>query len=448
MIAKISTGGYTRGAVKYNHDKTIADKKGNVEGSVLTVSNIANDSFDTIVGAINDYNDGNKKVEKPVIHISLNFHKDDILNDEKIVEIAKDYLERLGYKEQPYVIYRHFDREHPHIHIVSSQIDIDGKKINDSHIYYRSQAITRELEEKYSITKAVEKNEIFSKKDIHTAIHEHLEFGKHSLLAIMKRVLQDVMEQKPTSGKQLDYYLEQYQIKRILNKNDANEIIGNSFALHPLEYFNDPSHGKINKGFKGTDVNFNFSYQSINSQIESNEKEKKAIQTNVMGRIYSVINPIINFEKNRILEQNTDVNQTRLSDLILDLRKKGVNLKAKRTQTGDNINVIYGLLFEDIKSSQTFTASDIKLHTKDFLKTIYDDLKDKPKEELDKFESLLESNSENENNKGEPAATVVENLSTFDFLIGILGGKTVGSSGQELSKEDNKKKKKKRKKGL
>lgn len=53
--------------------------------------------------------------------------------------------------------------------------------------------MTRDLEINNKFTKAVEKNEIFSKKDIHLAIHEHLEYGKHSLLAIMKRVLTDII---------------------------------------------------------------------------------------------------------------------------------------------------------------------------------------------------------------------------------------------------------------
>ncbi len=58
-------------------------------------------------------------------------------------------MKTLGYENQPFAVYRHFDKEHPHIHIVSSQINSDGNKISDSYLYGRkSQRITRELEKK------------------------------------------------------------------------------------------------------------------------------------------------------------------------------------------------------------------------------------------------------------------------------------------------------------
>ena len=235
MIAKISTGSFTQGMVKYNHNKTISLKSGEPEAELLAIKNLPNKKFNTIVQTIEAYNGKNTRVKKPNIHISLNFHKDDILSNEKIIEIGDDYMKQMGFENQPYAIYRHFDREHPHIHIVSSVISAEGKKINDSHIYLRSQTLTRKLEEKYNIVKAIEKNGFLQEKDIHAAINEHLEQGKHSLTGILKRVLLDVLNLKPTTENEFEKLLENYQVKRILSYDKNNKVKGNYFDLYPIE---------------------------------------------------------------------------------------------------------------------------------------------------------------------------------------------------------------------
>ena len=73
----------------------------------------------------------NRRTEKPVIHISLNPHPDDVLTDEQLTAIGQEYMEKMGYGNQPYIIYRHEDIGRPHIHIVSLRIDEQGKKIKD-----------------------------------------------------------------------------------------------------------------------------------------------------------------------------------------------------------------------------------------------------------------------------------------------------------------------------
>lgn len=382
MIAKISTGTFTYGMVQYNHDKTTVKKNGDFEALLLGSNCIENNRFDTIVSTIIDYNNRNIDVLKSNIHISLNFHKDDILDNESIYNIAEDYMEQMGYKDQPYAVYRHFDKEHPHVHIVSSQINIDGTKINDSHIYYKSQALTRELEIKYGITKAVEKNEIFSKKDLETSINEHLELGKHSLTAIMKSVLNEVLDSKPTTVKQFDRKLEDFQMKRILSNDQDGSIKGHTFYLLPIDQLGNENFHSSSKGISASDLDNSFSYQSIETQIQLNLKQKEALQKGIMGRLFAIVNPIK--EKQRLslyTPGDNDPYKERLSTFISDLKKKGIELIVKRSQTGDDPNTIYGLLFKDIRSGQTYTASELKIKTKDFLNLIFDDLKNLPEKE-------------------------------------------------------------------
>jgi len=447
MIAKISTGVNTFGMVAYNHKKTIPDKNGNIEGILIGTNSIKNDSFDTIVETIQDYNNLNTNVEKRNIHISLNFHKDDIIDNDRMFEIANDYMDQIGYKDQPFAVYRHFDKEHPHVHIVSSQINSERKKINDSHIFYRSQAITRELEHKYGITKALDKNQIFTKKDIHTAIHDHLENGKHSLTAILKRVLHDVMETKPATEIDFEKKLEEYQVKRIIATDKDNNIKGHFFDLYNIASLpEEHPNAKLSKGIKGIDLDVTYSYNAIQTQIELNNKDRILLHKPVMGRAYSVINLILNNQNAQ--SNNGGNNKTKLSDFIIDLRKKGIDLIVKRSQTGENPNTIYGLLFKEIKSNHVYSASEIKLKTKDFLVHIDDDLKNLNTKEK---EEILES-SENNSGKGEEPVNDVEDLKTptkekisgfFDGLEEYLKG----MSGRGTDDDKALKKRKKRKRG-
>ena len=99
----------------------------------------------------------NRRTEKPVIHISLNPHPDDVLTDEQLTAIGQEYMEKMGYGNQPYIIYRHEDIGRPHIHIVSLRIDEQGKKIKDYKEWQRSTAVCRELERQFGLVPATPK---------------------------------------------------------------------------------------------------------------------------------------------------------------------------------------------------------------------------------------------------------------------------------------------------
>lgn len=93
-------------------------------------------------------------VKKPVFHVALNFALTDLslLDDEKLQAIGKEYLAEMGYGEQPYIIYRHYDTLFPHLHILSMRVDIKTKRrIADTFEWYHSREATRKLELKYGL---------------------------------------------------------------------------------------------------------------------------------------------------------------------------------------------------------------------------------------------------------------------------------------------------------
>ncbi|MDY3913821.1 MAG: conjugal transfer protein MobB, partial [Phocaeicola sp.] len=91
------------------------------------------------------------RTKKTVFHCSLNPHPDEKLSDELLVQIAKEYMEALGYGKQPYIVFKHNDIAREHIHIVSLRVDSNRRKINDRFEKRRSKQITDALERKYNL---------------------------------------------------------------------------------------------------------------------------------------------------------------------------------------------------------------------------------------------------------------------------------------------------------
>ena len=159
MVAKISCGSSLYGALAYNAEKIEAD-----EGKVLGANNVYYNKEGTfnLNACMEDfmsYMPSHVVTKKPVVHISLNPHPDDKLTDEQLTSIATEYLERMGYGNQPYVIYKHEDIDRHHIHVVTLGVDAEGKKLDDGNNFYRSKKITRDLEQRYGLLPAERQKE-------------------------------------------------------------------------------------------------------------------------------------------------------------------------------------------------------------------------------------------------------------------------------------------------
>lgn len=146
MIAKIGKGENLYGAISYNQKKIDSEN-----GQVLLLNKIP-ETLDNTYSAnylhqcFEPYLSANIRTEKPVRHISLNPDPKDKVSDAQFMEMAQEYMERMGYGKQPYIVYKHTDTSRTHIHIVTICVGIDGKKIKDSYDHPQSMAICRDLE--------------------------------------------------------------------------------------------------------------------------------------------------------------------------------------------------------------------------------------------------------------------------------------------------------------
>lgn len=154
MVAKISLGNSLYGAIVYNGEKINKEN-----GRLLDTNKIYNDGSGhiDIKRAFADFMQWmptTTKTERPMVHISLNPHPDDILSDAQLSAIAREYMEKMGFGDMPYMVYKHTDINRHHMHIVALRVRTDGSCISDKNNFYRSKEITRELEKKYGLKTA------------------------------------------------------------------------------------------------------------------------------------------------------------------------------------------------------------------------------------------------------------------------------------------------------
>lgn len=151
MVAKISLGNSIYGALAYNAEKINKEK-----GRLLDTNKIYNDGSGSV--NIHKAHEDFKRwmptatrTEKPMVHISLNPHPDDHPSDAELTQIAREYMEKMGFGDMPFLIFKHEDIERHHVHIVALRVKTDGTCISDRNNFYRSKDICRELEKKYNL---------------------------------------------------------------------------------------------------------------------------------------------------------------------------------------------------------------------------------------------------------------------------------------------------------
>lgn len=184
----------------------------------------------------------NPDLKKPVGHIALSYSAVDApkLTDEKMIQLAQEYMREMKITDTQYIIVRHQDREHPHVHIVFNRIDNNGKTISDRNDMYRNEQICKKLKAKHGLYFAGGKEQVKqhrlkepdkSKYEIYNAVKN--EIGK-------SRNWQQLQERLAEKGITI----------RFKYKGQTSEIQGISFS-------------KGEYTFKGSEIDRSFSFSKL-----------------------------------------------------------------------------------------------------------------------------------------------------------------------------------------
>ena len=243
MIAKIVQGHGFRGVVGYVLDKEKA--------SLLCAEGVRIKDKESIVKSFIAQQKLNPKIVKPVAHISLDFSVQDKnrLTDQFMVGMAREYMEKMGYRDTQYIIARHHDTDHPHIHLVINRIDNNGKRISDQKEKLRNVKICMELTKKYGWYIASGKENV---KEHRLKEPDKTKYEIYHALqsAISKcRNWQDLKAELLKSGIKTEFR----------NNGATDKIQGVRFGKNGYE-------------FNGSKIDRTCSYSEINYQLYLNEK--------------------------------------------------------------------------------------------------------------------------------------------------------------------------------
>jgi hypothetical protein len=244
MVAKIVKGKSFKGVVNYVLDKA-------KQTQLLASEGIRLKSRESIIRSFVAQSGLNPKVSKTVGHISLDFSAQDKdkLTNEKMVQITKEYMAKMGITDTQYIIGRHFNRGHPHIHIVFNRVDNNGKTISDKNDRYRNEKICKELTEKHNL--------YFAQGKENVKVHRLKEPDK------TKYEIYDVLKtsiSKCKNWNELKKELQKQNISMTFKcKSNTDEIQGVMFQ-------------KNGYMFNGSKIDRQFSYSKIDFQLKQNEK--------------------------------------------------------------------------------------------------------------------------------------------------------------------------------
>ena len=247
MIAKIVKGSSFRGVVSY-----ILDKE--KDANILVCDGLFAEDKDTIAMSFEAQSRMNPRVTKPVGHISLAFSKEDEhrLTDRAMAGIALEYLKKMGITDTQVLIVRHFDKEHPHVHIAFNRIANNGKTISDRNERIRSTRICKELTKKYNLYFASGKEQV---KRHHLKEPDKTKYGLYSILK------SEVS--RCGNWRQLAANLEKQGVDmRFKYKGKSDEVQGVIFTMNGYS-------------FSGSKIDRRFSYSKIDAALERNRHTER-----------------------------------------------------------------------------------------------------------------------------------------------------------------------------
>lgn len=259
MIAKQAKGADFYGVLKYNQGKV---DKGY---GVVLETNLASEKVVMQTKEFNVVRHLRPNLSKAVYHTSLSLPYTDSLSDKEFTDLGRDYLKDMGFDDNQYIIYKHTDQDHSHIHIVANRVKFSGDVVSDSQDYKRSEAIVRKLELKYNLTVLKESKEsnVLSKGEIEKCLRT----GEAPERLELQRIINEIIKHN-LSIFEFEKKLKEKKVNIKLNASQEGKISGISFEYK-------------GKTYKGSQVNRNhLSWNKLKTKLYEQDRIDPVILKN------------------------------------------------------------------------------------------------------------------------------------------------------------------------
>jgi hypothetical protein len=335
MVAVIHTPNSLRIALNYNEQK-VKEKK-----AVC----IAAHNYPKDLNQLNFYNKLNRlvnqaalnqNVKRNAVHISLNFDPSEKFGHQALEKIANSYMQKIGFGNQPYLVYEHKDAGHPHIHILTTNIQANGKRIELHNIGRdQSEKARKKIEVEFNLVSANRKQK--HAYDVKPVNARKVQYGKSETKRSITNVLDAVINTyKYTSLAELNAVLKLYNVVADRGAEDSRTFQKNGLVYRIL----DENGTKVGVPIKASLFYSKPTLANLEKKFEQNEsarlEHKKRIKV------------LIDWH---FMKQP----RTTLDNIITALAKEGIHTVLRQNQSG----LIYGITFIDHQTKCVFNGSDL-----------------------------------------------------------------------------------------
>lgn len=336
MVAVIKTSSSIRSILNYNENK-VEIGKAECISAVNYPLELEKLSFTSKLNRFLKLAELNTNAKRNTVHISLNFDPSENHSKEKLAEIADTYMEKLGFGRQPYLVYQHYDAGHPHCHIVTNNIQRDGKRI-DLHLLgiRKSEPARKEIEEMFGLVKAEGRKQ---KEDFSLKLKNvgRIQYGKAESRKAINSVLNKVLfDYKYSSLPELNAVLNLYNVHADRGSEDSRVFKNNGLLYKILDQNSKP----IGVPIKASEFYSRPTLKFLEGKFKSNEAEKESYKKYVKNAIKLAF-----YSKNIISPE-------KLSNI---LERGSINMILRKGREGQ----LYGITYVDHKTRCVFNGNSL-----------------------------------------------------------------------------------------
>jgi hypothetical protein len=252
MTANMIKGKGYRGALRYNLDK--------VEKGVAEVldHNFVEASEKSIMKEIQMIKAMRPNLQKFFYHTSINFPPNEDLTNAAMIQIGNDYLQQSGFTQHQYIMFRHHDADHPHLHILVNRIGYDGKVLSDSNDFARCEKILRHLEKKYNLTEVISSPQATKRAITKNEIEMMKRTNDPSIKIWLQATIKKVFEDNPRmTTQEFSKALEGKGINLLFNQASTGYVSGVSYGYGDFMI----TGSKLGNDFKWTVIKHKIDYK-------------------------------------------------------------------------------------------------------------------------------------------------------------------------------------------
>jgi len=359
MVARINAGKSIAKALNYNEQK-VQQGAAQILSASGFIKTLADMNFYDKQQFFERHTSLNHQATTNVLHVSLNFDPSEKLDDDKMIAIANDYMKRIGFGDQPYLVYRHKDAGHPHLHVVSTNIKSTGERISMHRIgANQSEKARKEIEVAFKLVKAESKK--MQSAALAPINATRVLRGKSEIKQAISNVLMQVLNQyKFTSLPELNAVLGLYNVTADRGDKDSKMYKSNGLVYRVL----DEKGNKIGTPLKASLFYMKPTLKFLEQKFTDNEELKipfkKKIQTAIAWALH---------------KSPADVGA-----FVNALEKENISVVIRMGKQ----DVIYGLTYIDHKNKVVFNGSDLgkEFSAKAVLENFRQDLAVKEEEKI------------------------------------------------------------------